>query len=196
MEPLDPWYAKTLLLMGSVMIVAIRAPHGQRSRTVPVAHRRQGGIERTLLALAWVAFFLPLLWVFTPWFGFADYPLRPLPLGLGALAVALGLVLFHRSHADLGTNWSITLEVREGHRLVTHGVYRQIRHPMYTALLLHGAGLAVAVPNWVAGPIYLVVMALLVACRLGPEEALMRATFGAEYEAYASRTRRLVPYVW
>ena len=33
---------------------------------------------------------------------------------------------------DLGTNWSITLEVREQHRLISHGVYRRIRHPMYS----------------------------------------------------------------
>ena len=104
--------------------------------------------------------------------------------------------LFHRSHADLGTNWSITLEVREGHRLVTGGVYRRIRHPMYTALFLYCLGLALAVPNWIAGPSYLVAFGLLFALRLGPEERMMRETFGREYDDYAARTQRLVPGVW
>jgi protein-S-isoprenylcysteine O-methyltransferase Ste14 len=50
------------------------------------------------------------------------------------MCLVIGLWLFYRSHADLGTNWSITLEIREQHRLITQGVYRRIRHPMYSAL--------------------------------------------------------------
>ncbi|NOT29051.1 MAG: isoprenylcysteine carboxylmethyltransferase family protein [Planctomycetes bacterium] len=57
-----------------------------------------------------------------------------------------------RSHADLGTNWSITLEVREQHTLVTRGVYARVRHPMYTALLLYALGQWLVVPNWLVAP--------------------------------------------
>ena len=53
------------------------------------------------------------------------------------MCFVIGLWLFYRSHADLGTNWSITLEVREGHRLITQGVYRGVSHPMYSALALY-----------------------------------------------------------
>jgi protein-S-isoprenylcysteine O-methyltransferase Ste14 len=41
-------------------------------------------------------------------------------------------------------NWSIALEVREKHQLVTQGIYRHIRHPMYLALLLYSSALAYA----------------------------------------------------
>ena len=115
---------------------------------------------------------------------------------VGTACMALGLWLFYRSHADLGTNWSITLEVREGHRLVTEGVYRRVRHPMYAALLLFSAGQALVLPNWVAGPAYLVAFAILLAFRLGPEERMMAAEFGGEYGAYQARTKRLLPGVW
>ena len=108
----------------------------------------------------------------------------------------MGLWLFARSHADLGTNWSITLEVREKHQLVTQGIYRALRHPMYSALLLYSLGQALVVPNWIAGPSYAVAMALLFAFRLGPEERMMLEEFGKEYEAYIGRTKRLVPGVW
>jgi protein-S-isoprenylcysteine O-methyltransferase Ste14 len=64
----------------------------------------------------------------------------------------VGLWLFAKSHADLGTNWSLTLEVREKHQLVTHGIYRALRHPMYSALLLYSLGQALVVPNWIVGP--------------------------------------------
>lgn len=97
---------------------------------------------------------------------------------------------------DLGTNWSITLELRESHRLVTGGVYRLVRHPMYSALWLYSIGQALALPNWVAGPSYLVSFGLLFAFRVGREERMMREGFGKEYDDYAARTKRLIPGVW
>ena len=193
---MDPLYGKAVALLATIVMIAIRAPHGQRSRGVPVAKSRKGPLETALLTGAWLGFLLPLLWIATPWLEIADYPLRPAPLTAGVIVLAVGLWIFHRSHADLGTNWSITLEVREGHRLVTHGIYRRIRHPMYLGLLLHSAGLAAAVPNWIAGPAYLVSFLPLFALRLLPEERMMREEFGAAYDAYAAATKRLVPGIW
>ena len=193
---MNPWFAKAVILLASIAMVVIRAPHGQRSRTTPVARSLRGSLETVLLTIAWVAFFLPLVWVATPLFAFADYPLDPIPFLTGSLCLALGLWLFHRSHADLGTNWSITLQLRERHQLIVSGVYRRVRHPMYSSLLIYSVGQALVIPNWFVGPSYGVAMVLLIACRLGPEERMMRDEFGPDYEAYAARTRRLIPGVW
>ena len=193
---MSPWFAKAVVLLASVVMVVIRAPHGQRSRTIPVVRNRRGPLEIVLLTIAWIAFFIPLIWIATPVFAFADYPLHPIPLLTGALCLMLGLWLFHRSHADLGTNWSITLEVREKHQLVTHGVYRWVRHPMYQALLIYSLGQALVLPNWLAGPSYGVAMILLFALRVGPEERLMLEEFGKDYEAYMATTKRVIPGVW
>ena len=193
---MNPWFGKVIILASSIIMVIIRAPHGQRSRTVKVIRSRRGALEAVLLTLAWVAFFVPLVWVASTVFAFADYPPRPIPLLAGIVCLAVGLWLFARSHADLGTNWSITLEVREQHQLVTRGIYRTLRHPMYSALLLYSLGQALVVPNWIAGPSYAVAMSLLFALRLGPEERMMLEEFGNDYEAYRGRTKRLVPGVW
>lgn len=193
---MNPWFGKAIILASSVVMVLIRAPHGQRSRGVKVVRNRRGALEIVLLTLAWVAFLVPLVWVAAPVFAFAEYPLRLVPLSAGIGCLAVGLWLFARSHADLGTNWSITLEVREKHQLVTHGVYRVLRHPMYSALLLYSLGQALVVPNWIAGPSYAVAMSLLCAFRLGPEERMMLEAFGKDYEAYMVRTKRLVPGIW
>jgi len=139
---------------------------------------------------------LPLVWVVSLHPAAAEYPLLPGAYWSGVVVLAASLWLFARSHADLGTNWSITLEVREAHRIVTSGVYRTTRHPMYSALLLDSIGFALVLPNWVAGLAYLVSMLPLVAFRLRPEEQLMRAEFGAEYDAYARRSKRLIPGIW
>jgi protein-S-isoprenylcysteine O-methyltransferase Ste14 len=86
--------------------------------------------------------------------------------------------------------------VREEHRLVTHGVYSAVRHPMYSAFLLYSLGQALVVPNWIVGPSYGVAMSVLIAFRLGPEERMMLEAFGKDYEAYRRRTKRLIPALW
>ncbi len=193
---MNPWVAKAVILVASLVMVVIRAPHGQRSRTIPVVKSRKGLQEGVLLTIAWIAFFLPLIWIATPVFAFADYPLHPIPLVVGTLCLALGLWLFYQSHADLGPNWSISLEVREHHQLVTRGVYRWVRHPMYLSLFIYSAGQALVLPNWLAGPSYGIAMALLFAFRVRREEHMMLEEFGSDYEMYRATTKRLIPGVW
>ena len=193
---MNPWIAKALVLTATVVMIAIRAPHGRSSRRVKVIKSHKTPLEAILLILAWVAFFVPLIWIASPAFSFAEYPLRSGPLFSGAVCFVIGLWLFYRSHADLGTNWSITLEVREQHRLITQGVYRRIRHPMYSALVLYAVAHALVIPNWVAGPSNLVAFGVLFALRVRPEERMMLEQFGDEYTAYMARTQRLVPGIW
>lgn len=194
MHPLVP---TALWLLANVVMGVLRAPHIRLSRTVAVVRSCYGPGDVALVVLVGVGLVvLPLVWALSPLLGFADRPLRPFPLGAGAAVYALGLWLLHRSHVDLGRNWSNTLQVREGHTLVTGGVYTRLRHPMYLALLLHGVGQALVLPNAVAGPGFLLAFALLVLSRLGPEERMLREQFGAAYEAYAARAWRLLPGVW
>jgi len=193
---MNPWIAKAVTLTASIVMIAIRAPHGRRSRAVKTVSTSKGPREVVLLMLAWIGFLLPLLWVASPALSFADYPLRLTPLVAGTVLLAVGLWLFYRAHADLGTFWSVTLEVRENHRLISHGVYRRVRHPMYSALFLYSVGQALAVPNWVAGPSYLISFAILFAFRIRAEEQMMVEAFGDEYVTYMARTKRLLPGVW
>ena len=109
---------------------------------------------------------------------------------------SLGLWLFYRSHADLSTNWSISLDIRENHTLITSGVYRSIRHPMYAAIFLQAMGQALFVPNWIAGPFYLCAFVLMFFLRVGPEERMMLERFGSDYETYMQASKRLIPGIW
>jgi protein-S-isoprenylcysteine O-methyltransferase Ste14 len=193
---MNPWIAKATILLASVVMIAIRAPHGQRSRTVKIRRNLRGRLETVLLAFAILSFFLPLAWVATPWLAFADYPLHLFLFAAGCACYASGLWFFHLSHKDLGTNWSVTLQVRENHRLVTQGIYTRVRHPMYLGLFLYSLGQALVLPNWLAGPSYLVTFGLLFLLRVGREERMMREEFGSEYEAYTARTARLVPGIY
>ena len=154
-------------------------------------------MERTLLAVMSIAMLvLPVIFVATSLLAFADYGLNVIAFSIGIACLAIGLWLFARSHADLGDNWSISLEVREGHTLITGGVYRQIRHPMYTAILLLAIAQALLLANWIAGPASVLVLLLMLALRRGPEERMMVERFGDTYTVYCGQTKRFIPRVW
>src|SRR5258706_6830922 len=107
---MSPSYGKAIIVASSIVMIIIRAPHGQRSRGVRVARSRRGALETVLLILAWLAFFAPLVWAASPAFAFSDYSLHPVALLAGVVFPTAGLWLFSRSHADLGTHSVITPE--------------------------------------------------------------------------------------
>lgn len=194
---MNPWFGKALILISIISTVIIRVPHAGRSRKVAVVESRKDRLETVLLALMWIAVvILPLVAIFTPLLEFADYPLHPVAFTLGVVVLCPGLWLFYRSHADLGKNWSISLEIREDHRLVSSGVYRLIRHPMYTAIFLQASAQTFLLPNWLAGPSCLLAFLLMFVFRVGREEQMMHKIFGAAYADYMKQTKRLIPYLW
>lgn len=193
---MNPLFAQAIVVASTLALIVIPAIIHRRRVDAQVVKSLKGPLERVLLACMAVGFVLTLLWVATPVLRFADYSLRPVAFVAGATCLAAGLWCLYRSHADLGANWSVTLEVREKQQLVTHGIYQHARHPMYLALMLYSSGLALVLPNWVAGPSYLVAVTLLVSLRLGPEERMMLDSFGNDYASYMTRTKRLIPGVW
>ncbi len=194
---MQPLWCKVTFVAGLVALTAIRVPHDRISRQTPITQNRKGRLESLLLALMGLGgFALPLTWVFSTWLHGADRTASLPTFAVGVAVLLFALWLFHRSHVDLGRNWSVTLQVREGHRIVDRGVYRSIRHPMYSAIFAYALAQALIVPNWIAGPSCFVAFAVMFACRLGPEEQMMLDTFGSEYVTYRQRTKRLIPGIW
>ena len=191
------FWVKMVWAIGVVGWFVIRYPHARRSKRTTILRRSDRLRERILLSISLTGLgILPAVYVFVGFHGVADYSFQPWAAWLGTAVFACSLWLFDRTHKDLGRNWSVTLEVREQHRLITRGVYHHIRHPMYSALVLYSLGQALVIPNWVAGPANLVAFTILFTLRVHAEEQMMSDTFGDEYAIYAARTKRLVPGVW
>lgn len=184
-----------LLIASLVGMAVVRAPFVRRSERVAVEKSQETRLDRALVVLVAAGLLAAIAWL-CGGLAFADRGQDPWCTVAGVGFVLVGLVVLHRSHRDLGVNWSNTLVLRCGHSLVTGGIYRSVRHPMYLALLAYGLGLALVVPNWLAGPAFLVSFAVLVASRLGAEERMLQGRFGAAWDSYAARSWRLLPWIW
>ena len=183
-----------VFLIGVIVYVWIRGVFGGRTKRNQKVLSRVDTRDRTLLALVVVGnIILPALYLFTPWLAFADYHLPAFIPWCGAVTMVIALWLFWRAHVDLGLNWSITLEMRKGHELIVHGVYRRIRHPMYAAIFLFALAQGFLLQNWLAGWAGFVTVALLYLVRTPREEKMMCEFFGQSYRDYMQRTGRLFP---
>lgn len=191
---MTPTLAKAAYLLLAGAWYVIRFPYARRSRFTPIAHSRRDLRETGLLLISLTGLgIIPICYVATGFPRFADYPFRPAQAGLGAACALGALVLFRLTHRALGRYWSVSLDVREQHRLILTGIYSRIRHPMYTAFWMWAVAQALLLPNWVAGLSGLVGFGTLYLGRVRQEERLMVETFGAEYERYMNRTGRLLP---
>ncbi|MEM9169074.1 MAG: protein-S-isoprenylcysteine O-methyltransferase [Pseudomonadota bacterium] len=187
-------WASLVWVATAVVMSLIRAPYAKRTQSNVIAEKRAVVVERILLALVAIGgTFLPLVHLATGLLSDYDYRLPDWAAIGGAIVLAPSFWLFWRSHADLGRNWSVTTELREGQELVTRGVYRRIRHPMYTAIWLIFLMQPLFVQNLIAGPAGVVAFALMYVIRVPYEEKMMRAQFGDAYDAYCDRTGRLWP---
>ena len=192
MNILQPW--NVVFLVGFVVYFWIRHVFINRTKSEKKAVSRFDALEKILLiAMVPPIILLPFLYLFTPLLAFADYRLPPVVLWFGAATMVASLWLFWRSHADLGQNWSVSLELREGHQLVTHGVYRSIRHPMYASIWLWGIAQGMLLQNWFAGWSVMPWFAVGYFLRVPREEKLMCESFGDEYREYMRQTGRLFP---
>ena len=194
---MTPLMAKAIWCAIVVGWFVIRYPHQRRSRRVAKVLHCDRSREVLLLGISAAGLgVIPALYVFGDAFAFAAYPLWPGQAWLGTAVGAAALWMFRRTHNDLGRNWSVTLEIREHHSLVTHGVYSRVRHPMYTAFWAWAAAQALLLPNWFAGFAGIVGFGVLFFLRVPHEERMMIQTFGDEYRRYMQQTWRVLPGIF
>jgi protein-S-isoprenylcysteine O-methyltransferase Ste14 len=177
-------------VIGSV----VRKLYVRGYRQNKIADDRENWLDKLLLFIVSLGFIAaPWVYIFTGWPAFADYQLPSWASWIGAVFFAGALLLLWRSHVDLGRNWSPKMQIREEHTLVTGGVYKYMRHPMYSAHFLWAIAQLLLLHNWIAGPAFLVTSVPLYLFRVPVEERMMLDRFGEEYRMYINRTGRMFP---
>lgn len=183
-----------IYFLGIVIEIIIRAPYNRKRKAEAMSERRITAQEKALLFLLMLGMgILPLVYAASSWLDFADYA-RPSWAGwVGAGILAGALFVFWRAHADLGLNWSPSLEIREKHELITRGIYGVIRHPMYGSQWLWVVAQVLLLPNWIAGWVGLIVFIPFYLLRVRAEEKMMLDTFGGQYRDYMSKVGGVIP---
>jgi len=119
----------------------------------------------------------------------------PLHRILGLAFFFLGLAIAATGQVTLLKNYSGTVVIREGHQLVTHGIYRFIRNPMYFGVIMALLGL----PMFASSLYGVLTMSLLIPLflnRIRMEEKLLTEEFQEQYLEYKSTTKRLIPFIF
>jgi protein-S-isoprenylcysteine O-methyltransferase Ste14 len=163
-----------------------------------VAQDRNSRKDKILLGFVFLGMqAVPVLYVFSPYLDFADYEIEhtlSLILGwTGAFIFLLAVYILWKSHVELGLDFSPKLQLRKEHTLVTKGIFRKIRHPMYTAHFLWSIAQLLLLQNWIAGWGFLVTLLPLYMTRVKEEERMMLDEFGDRYLSYMRKTGRLLP---
>jgi protein-S-isoprenylcysteine O-methyltransferase Ste14 len=118
------------------------------------------------------------------------------PVIVGIALIVLGAGIRAWAIGSLGRFFQYQIEIQPGHRVVTRGPYRFVRHPSYTGITLAILGFAVG-----CGDVYcllatVVLIAIGLAVRIRAEERQLTEALGAEYREFAAHRKRLIPGVW
>jgi protein-S-isoprenylcysteine O-methyltransferase Ste14 len=114
----------------------------------------------------------------------------------GTTVCLAGLLLRFMSVKALGRHFTTSMVVLQEQALETIGVYRHIRHPSYSGLLLILIGLCVLLESRWSTLILIFTAFPLVLVRIGAEERVMSVAFGDRYGRYKGQTKRLLPFVF
>ncbi len=185
---------KAIYFLALVIEMVIRAPLNKQRKAEKMSERRYTDQEQILLGLLLLGGLVaPLIYALTNWLDFANYTLPIWAGWLGVLITTGALFIFWRAHADLGINWSPTLEIREKHELITRGIYGIIRHPMYASQWLLVIAQPLLLQNWIAGFLNFLVFIPFYLLRVKAEEQMMLDSFGTQYQEYMNKTGGVLP---
>lgn len=151
--------------------------------------------DRGSLRLLWLVISVSVgMAIAFQWVPSADLPLsRHLRQILALCLILAGLAVRWASILTLGRLFTVDVAIQSGHTLVDTGLYRYVRHPSYSGLLLAFIGLGISFANWLSIVALLIPITLAVFNRIVKEEHVLLESLGASYAAYCARTKRLVP---
>ncbi len=188
-------------LVSYILLIAIRGyhtkktPFARKSRKERLEDIRREGLPSAILLLGmfWIQMIVALFYVLDVQLISWSYFLLPLEIRvLGVILGAMSILYVLWVHRTLANSYSATLEVYEGHQLVTSGPYARVRHPLYSAHTLFNAGMVLVSANWIL-LLFMLIGLPFTYWRLSKEEAMLIEQFGDQYREYIKRTGRLFP---
>jgi len=131
-------------------------------------------------------------------FGFVILPFNNISVQtIGFILVLLGFVEGIVARKILDDNWTNSNEyqIKKNHELITNGIYKYVRHPIYGGLLLMVPGVLLVAGSYtfIAGLILMFIVFQALARR---EEKILSKHFGTKYTQYMKTTKKFIPFIY
>jgi protein-S-isoprenylcysteine O-methyltransferase Ste14 len=114
---------------------------------------------------------------------------------VGVVLFIISLIVRINSILTIDKNYSWTLEIRDNHKLVTNGIYRYVRHPIYLGSIIGAISIPIYALSFTGFLISLLAIPLF-SYRIRIEEEMLVEEFGDEYIKYQEHTRKLFPFIY
>jgi protein-S-isoprenylcysteine O-methyltransferase Ste14 len=114
---------------------------------------------------------------------------------IGTVAIVAGSAANIIARIQLKGNWANQIKIYEGHTLVNRGLYKIVRHPLYSSIIIMLFGGSVVFSNWLSAILTALVFVPFMCYRARQEEMLLLKEF-AEYADYQKSTGMLFPRIW
>lgn len=113
---------------------------------------------------------------------------------LGLLLFVIGIVIRRIGKRTLGKYYTYSLKTLENHELITHGIYKHVRHPISLAMFMYGIGIPLIFTSFYGFLIMLMLIPLTL-YRIEIEEKMLIEKFGDEYRDYMTKTKKIIPFI-
>jgi protein-S-isoprenylcysteine O-methyltransferase Ste14 len=145
-----------------------------------------GTIVASITAAEWIA----------PWRNARMFPGAHWPAYAAITLMIAGLLVRWTAILSLGKAFSVNVAIRDAQALYQSGLYRLVRHPSYSGMLICFVAIALSVRDWVAALVVLAPTTAALLYRIHVEEEALHQEFGVRYEAYCQTTKRLIPGIY
>ncbi len=163
-------------------------------RSKPGNLDKDSGSLKRLNIIIYVSVFAGVFISFTR-FGYIKNYLHFLHL-TGLIFILLGLAVRWTAILTLRRFFTVNVSIQTEHRIIQSGLYKYVRHPSYTGMLISFFGLGISLNNWISFCIVLFPVLYTLLNRIQIEELALNDSFGNEYVIYTSRTWKLVPWLY
>jgi protein-S-isoprenylcysteine O-methyltransferase Ste14 len=154
--------------------------------------------QDSLTGLTIFALVAKLVALVLAWFqvGEVSFAAKPWLFGLGIGFMLLGAALRQHCFRMLGPAFTIEVRTAPDQEIVDRGAYKYVRHPGYLAAIIMLLGFGVATTSLAAVAVMLIAAVYVYLRRIEMEEAALEQTLGRKYTEYASKRKRLVPFLY
>lgn len=152
--------------------------------------------DRVFVIAATLVFFLSLLVTFWDFWQIQRMIFHFDSISLvGFVLFIFGVVLRAVGKLTLGRFYAYGLRTLPDHKLVTHGIYKHVRHPISLAAILYSLGIPLIFSSLYGFAVMLPLIPLIL-YRLRIEERMLIEKLGDEYREYVRKTKKLIPFIY